>query len=117
MKRPTRIDREATAAMGFKDKRSHVTLDGRHLYYGEDAADQRHAALMTWMLFADSLCATCKQYARAVDVDWEHIKSKGLHARDDHPRNRRFSHHACHMKAHNREVRWSAKGGCKWLVS
>ena len=106
MKNPTRIDKFATAACGFKDKRSHVTLDGRHLYYGKDAELARYYAWCIW----DGLCAICgKACSLMSDLDWEHIKSKGLHARDDHPRNRRFSHHACHMKAHNREVRWSAK--------
>ena len=102
-RQPLRIDRDATAACGFKDKRSHVTLDGRHLYYGEDAELARYYAWCIW----DGLCAICGLPANDWEIDWEHIASKGLHARDDHPRNRQFSHHACHMKAHNREPLWS----------
>lgn len=103
----TRVDKDATVAMHFKDRESYVALDGRHVYRGLDAERIRLEAYVEWHK-SGRLCHRCgKALPSWMVPEWEHLKSKGRNLRDDHPRNRAFSHQACHRKAHNREPRWS----------
>lgn len=106
-RRPTRlrmrVDREQTAAMNFRDRDSAVMNDGRHLYFGADAEGARQEAFRTW----NGVCARCGKFTN--QPHWHHIRSKGLHLRDDHPRNREFLCPTCHLLGHNREPRWTRK--------
>lgn len=104
----TRIDREATAAMEFRSKDSYVALDGRHVYYGEDAAAAYVKAHRVWVAEGRK-CGFCQMDVRAGDEHWHHVRSKGRHLRDDHPRNRAFVHTLCHEKIHGREPRFYEK--------
>lgn len=107
-------DREATRTMQFFDQRSKVCLNGAHFYYGKDAEAAYEQAFLLW----DGNCYLCGRLVRG-KADWEHVIPKGNHGvtRDDHPRNRRFSHRMldpfndCHRAKHNREIKWTPRTG------
>ena len=108
----TSRDIAATAAQHFVDKRSKVCISGAWHLHGQDARDAYDKAYKDWNA-AGRLCGRCGFFVAKEDEDWEHVKAKSK-GRDDHPRNRRFSHgmfsrHPCHRNEHNREIRWSKK--------
>lgn len=119
-RRPAKLrmkrDAEATAAMCFEERNSYVHLSGRHIYVGADAAKARATAYREWEA-AGRKCYRCGEPVVGEEPDWEHLIPKGSHGcdRDDHPRNRAFSHSMfserfdCHRKQHPRDLRWTAR--------
>lgn len=104
------VDREATAARGFADKQSYIAIDGREVYYGQDAVDAYNAAFERW----DGRCAKCGRKIPPGMAEWHHKQSKGKYLRDDHERNREFicgwfMNPPCHMLEHGRFPRWTPK--------
>lgn len=108
-------DVEATKSANFTDHRSKICLNGNHFYYGRDATRAYNLAYALWAALG-RICAICKRPVRG-KPDWEHKVPKGSkgYRRDDHPRNRQFTHsmrakEPCHRAKHNREVR------LKWIA-
>ena len=112
---PHSKDLEATSAMHFLDPRSKACINGAHFYYGQDAMNAYEEAYNIWKL-GGRVCDICGHPVTG-KPDWEHTIPRGNHGenRDDHPRNRRFTHsmfdpkNSCHRDKHGREPRWSKK--------
>lgn len=99
--------------MAFRDRASCILIDGRWILAGVDHAAARHLAQNAWEA-AGRKCYRCGKYVRPGDEDWEHLDAKGKGKRDDHPRNRAFSHGMfsefdCHRKQHPRELKWTKR--------
>ena len=108
------VDWEATNAMAFRDRASCILVDGRWILAGRDAATARETAYREWEA-AGRKCYRCGEPVVGEEPDWEHLDAKGRGRRDDHPRNRRFSHSMfserfdCHRKQHPRQIKWTPR--------
>ena len=102
-----KFDPAATAAMGYRDKRSYRTIHGKEFLFGEDIV-LRRAEVYTR---DKGICQMCGQEPFpkwAWELDHIEAHSKGG---DDSMENLRvlcgrFSNNMCHIKRHGREVRW-----------
>lgn len=96
------VNWEVTRAFAFRDKRSVVTFEGRMELHGKDMSRMRELVLER-----DSyMCVTCTSQ---LDLQIDHILSKGQHPRDDRPMNLQTLCRTCHQAKHNRDPKWTPK--------
>ena len=105
MPRRAKIDRVATKAQHFLDKRSFVALDGSLRLYGEDWISQKIALFF----YRDNRrCQECKWFYPEHQLHAHHIVKRSDGGGDELS-NLRTLCFRCHKKRHpEKQVRWSA---------
>lgn len=101
------VDEEATAHAGFKDRRSFVHLDGRLFLFGVDMSEQCDRVYER----DKGICQACGGHVARKFAEIDHIKSKGMHPRDDSMTNLQtlcgnWTFNRCHKVKTGRETRF-----------